>query len=54
MALTLAIWQRLEDKHFRLFVKMLGAPQIEICPIVYYSIRWRRQYLSKRTSDGVF
>lgn len=37
MGLTLAIWQRLEDEHFRLFVKILGAPQQEICSIVYHS-----------------
>jgi hypothetical protein len=37
MGLSLVMWQQVEEEHFRLFVKMLGAPQKEICSIVYYS-----------------
>ncbi len=31
-------WQRVESEHFRLFVKMLGAPSADICSAVYFSI----------------
>jgi hypothetical protein len=38
MGLTLAVWQRLEDQHFLLFVKLLGAPKREICSVIYHGI----------------
>jgi hypothetical protein len=31
-------WQTVEVAHFKLFLKMLGAPQKEICSVVYFSI----------------
>jgi hypothetical protein len=36
---ALILWQDVEDAHFRLFVKMLGAPREEICSAVYYSVQ---------------
>jgi hypothetical protein len=38
MGMTLAIWQRLEDEHFLLFVKLLGSPKREICSAIYHGI----------------
>jgi hypothetical protein len=38
MGLTLAVWQRLEKQHFLLFVKLLGAPKLDICSVIYHGI----------------
>ena len=35
---ALITWQHVEEAHFALFMKMLGAPQAEIGSVVYYSI----------------
>ena len=37
MGLTLAVWQRVEDAHFRLFHKLIGAPNSDLSSIVYHS-----------------
>jgi hypothetical protein len=31
-------WQDIEAAHFRLFLKMLGAPKKEVCSAIYYSV----------------
>jgi hypothetical protein len=38
IGLTLAVWQRLEKQHFLLFVKLLGAPKLDICSVIYHGI----------------
>jgi len=37
MGIAIALWQWVEDRHFALFIKMLGAPNRDICSAVYHS-----------------
>jgi hypothetical protein len=37
MGIVLTRWQSVEDAHYLLFVKMLGAPKEEICSVLYFS-----------------
>src|SRR5262249_14057425 len=38
LGLALIAWQDVEREHFKLFLRMLGAPQWEVASAVYYSI----------------
>jgi hypothetical protein len=37
MGLTLAVWQRLEETHFRVFLRTSGLPR-DICSMIYHGI----------------
>jgi hypothetical protein len=37
MGMALTRWQGVEDAHYLLFLKMLGAPKEEICSVLYFS-----------------
>jgi hypothetical protein len=37
MGMGLVSWQKVEDTHYLLFVKLIGAPKQEVCSILYFS-----------------
>jgi hypothetical protein len=37
VGITITQWQRVEDEHYLLFLKMLGAPNPQIASIIYFS-----------------
>jgi hypothetical protein len=45
-------WQSVEDAHYILFLKMLGAPQEEICSVIYmdWTLKSSKQGLAPCTS----
>jgi hypothetical protein len=50
MGLALSVWQRLEDRHFMFFHRMLGDRQIEISSMIYHgltSFEARRQLVDR-------
>src|SRR5450631_3831401 len=53
VGLAMITWQSVEDVHFKLFFKMLGAPKYEVASIVYYStesFQGRHKMVSLMTS----
>jgi len=37
MGMGLVSWQHVEDAHYLLFVKLIGAPKQEVCSVLYFS-----------------
>jgi hypothetical protein len=37
LGMALVTWQKVEDTHYLLFVKLIGAPKKEVCSILYFS-----------------
>jgi len=37
MGMGLVSWQNVEDAHYLLFAKLIGAPKQEICSVLYFS-----------------
>jgi hypothetical protein len=37
MGMGLVSWQKVEDAHYLLFVKLIAAPKQEVCSVLYFS-----------------
>jgi hypothetical protein len=37
MGMGLVSWQKAEDAHYLLFVKLVAAPKQEVCSVLYFS-----------------